>query len=164
MPARRADTGRLRAGRISRGRVGIGELDNGERISAAAVCRLACDARVLPVVLGGAGQVLDAGRSRRLASGALRRALAVRDRGCAFPGCDRPARWCDAHHLRAWSAGGRTDLDNLVLLCRHHHGTVHDPAAGWLVRLGPDRLPEFVPPPWTDPSRRPRRNTFHPRT
>ena len=139
-------------------------IDDGERISAATARRLACDARILPVVLGGDGQVLDLGRSRRLAHGALRRALNVRDRGCAFPDCDRPPRWCDAHHLRPWSEGGSTKLDNLVLLCRHHHRIVHDPQRGWRVRLADDRLPEFVPPPWTDPRQQPRRNLYHPRT
>jgi hypothetical protein len=141
-----------------------GVLPDGERISAAAARRLACDARILPLVLGGASQVLDAGRSRRLVHGPLRRALTVRDGGCAFPGCDRPARWCDAHHLRSWSGGGRTDLDNLVLLCRHHHRLLHAPAGGWRAKLGTDRLPVFVPPPWIDPQQRPRRNLYHPRT
>lgn len=140
-----------------------GVLDNGERVSPDSARRLACDARILPLVLGGAGQVLDAGRSRRLATGALRRALVARDGGCAFPDCDRPARWCDAHHLRPWSRNGRTSLDNLVLLCRHHHRTVHDPALGWRVVPAADGLPNFIPPPWTDPERRPRRNLYHPR-
>ena len=144
--------------------LGTAVTDTGERVSAETARRLACDARILPVVLGGAGQVLDAGRSRRLATGALRRALVARDRGCAFPGCDRPARWCDAHHLRSWADGGATSLDNLVLLCRYHHGLIHDPASGWSARLGSDGLPEFVPPPWTDPAQRPRRNLYHPRT
>ena len=139
-------------------------VDSGERFSARSVRRLACDARILPIVLGGEGQVLDVGRSRRLAHGALRRALIARDRGCAFPDCDRPPRWCDAHHLRPWSDGGPTSLDNLVLLCRHHHRILHDSAWGWSVRLADDRLPEFVPPPWTDPNQRPRRNLYHPRT
>ena len=143
--------------------LGAGTLDNGNRVSATTARRLACDARILPVVLGGAGQVLDAGRTRRLATGAVRRALVARDRGCAFPGCDRPARWCDAHHVHPWSAGGRTSLDNLVLLCRHHHTVLHDETAGWRVRLGRDNLPDFIPPPWTDPLQRPRRNAFHPR-
>ena len=141
--------------------LGTATTDNGERMSAATARRLACDARILPIVLGGAGQVLDAGRSRRLATGALRQALVARDRGCAFPGCDRPPRWCDAHHLRPWSEGGPTRLDNLVLLCRHHHRTLHDPTTGWSARLGRDSLPEFVPPPWTDPAQRPRRNDYH---
>ena len=141
-----------------------GHLPDGERVTAATTRRVACDARVLPFVLGGASQILDAGRSRRLAHGALRRALNLRDGGCAFPGCDRPARWCDAHHLQAWSDGGPTDLDNLVLLCRHHHRLLHDPAGGWQVNLGADRLPNFVPPAWTDREQRPRRNLYHPRT
>jgi hypothetical protein len=144
--------------------LGTGLLPDGQRITAASARRLACDARIVPMVLGGASQVLDAGRGRRLANGVLRRALAVRDGGCAFPACDRPARWCDAHHLRPWSDGGPTDLDNLVLLCRHHHRQMHDPAAGWQATLGADRLPGFTPPPWTDPERRPRRNLYHPRT
>lgn len=77
---------------------------------------------------------------------------------------NEPLDWCDAHHLRSWSAGGATRLGNLVLLCRHHHRTIHDTRSGWTVRLGPDRLPEFVPPPWTDPDQHPRRNRYHPRT
>jgi hypothetical protein len=138
-------------------------VDNGDRISASSARRLACDARILPVVLGGDSQVLDVGRSRRVAHGALRRALVARDRGCAFPDCDRPPRWCDAHHLKPWSRGGPTDLDNLVLLCRHHHRVLHDPAGGWRARLAADRLPEFIPPRWIDLEQRPRRNCFHPR-
>ena len=137
-------------------------LDNGERLSPAAARRLACDAQVLQVVLGGAGQVLDAGRSRRLATGSLRRALAVRDRGCAFPTCDRPPRWCDAHHVRSWVDGGATELGNLVLLCRQHHRMIH--GDGWQVRLAEDELPEFVPPRWVDELQRPRRNLYHRRT
>jgi len=144
--------------------LGTASTDTGQRLSATSVRQLACDARILPVVLGGAGQILDTGRARRLATGPLRRALHIRDRGCAFPDCDRPPRWCDAHHLVPWSDGGATDLDNLVLLCRHHHRTIHDPRSGWIVRLGSGRLPEFLPPPWSVPSQRPRRNLYHPRT
>jgi hypothetical protein len=77
--------------------LGTAVTDTGERLSAATVRRLACDARILPVVLGGAGQILEVGRARRLATGPLRRALHIRDRGCAFPDCDRPPRWTDAH-------------------------------------------------------------------
>ncbi len=139
-------------------------LDNGQRLSAQAARRLACDAHVLPLILGGASQVLDAGRSRRLATGPLRRALVARDRGCAFPDCDYPPRWCDAHHLRHWSTGGRTHLNNLVLLCRRHHRLMHESDTGWRVEMGTDQLPDFIPPPWTDPARRPRRNLYHPRT
>jgi hypothetical protein len=135
--------------------------DTGQRLSAATVRQMACDARIMPVVLGGAGQILDVGRARRLATGALRRALHIRDRGCAFPDCDRPPRWTDAHHITAWGDGGPTNLDNLVLLCRHHHRLVHLPGAAWQIRLGADRQPDFIPPPDVDPDQRPRRNLFH---
>jgi hypothetical protein len=143
--------------------LGTARTDTGQRLSAATVRRLACDARILPVVLGGNSQVLDTGRARRLATGALRRALHVRDQGCAFPDCDLPPRWTDAHHITAWNDGGETSLDNLVLLCRHHHRLVHEPGAGWQIRLGADRRPDFIPPPLVDPGQRPRRNLCHQR-
>jgi len=137
-------------------------LDTGESLSAAAARRVACDAQLLPIVLGGPGQVLDVGRTRRLATGALRRALIARDEGCAFPSCDRPPRWCSAHHMRHWADGGATDQDNLVLLCSEHHRLIHE--GDWQVRLGPDKQPEFIPPAYIDATRRPRRNIFHRRT
>jgi hypothetical protein len=135
--------------------------DTGQQLSAATARRLACDARILPVVLGGASQILDAGRTRRLATGSLRRALHIRDRGCAFPDCDRPPRWTDAHHITAWTDGGPTTLDNLVLLCRFHHRHIHHPGAGWQIRLAADRHPDFIPPPHLDRNQRPRRNLCH---
>ncbi|MFF0368977.1 MULTISPECIES: HNH endonuclease signature motif containing protein [unclassified Micromonospora] len=98
-----------------------GALDIGLQLTPDTVRRLACDAAILPAVLGGAGQVLDVGRQRRLVTGPLRRALVLRDGGCAFPGCDRPPRWCAAHHIDHWADGGPTSLDNAVLLCGHHH-------------------------------------------
>ncbi|WFF03995.1 HNH endonuclease signature motif containing protein [Micromonospora sp. WMMD964] len=141
--------------------VGTGALDSGLQLSAEAVRRLACDARILPAVLDGSGQVLDVGRQRRLISGPLRRALVLRDRGCAFPGCDRPPRWCDGHHIRHWADGGDTSLGNAVLLCGHHHRHLHQ--GDWTVRLSGDGHPEFVPPAWLDPEQLPRRNNYHPR-
>ena len=77
----------------------IGRLDNGQRVTPATLRRMACDAEVIPVVLGGAGQVLDVGRAHRLFTPAIRKALVARDVGCAFPACDRPASWCDGHHV-----------------------------------------------------------------
>ncbi|MGW4679989.1 DUF222 domain-containing protein [Micromonospora taraxaci] len=139
-----------------------GTLDTGPRITPETVRRLACDAAILPAVLGGSGQTLDVGRQRRLITGPLRRALVLRDRGCAFPGCDRPPRWCDAHHIRHWVDGGGTSLANSVLLCAHHHRHVH--RGEWAVRLGGDGHPEFVPPAWLDPDQLPRRNEYHRRT
>ncbi|WCN83009.1 HNH endonuclease signature motif containing protein [Micromonospora sp. LH3U1] len=142
--------------------LGAGTLDVGLRLTPDTVRRLACDAAILPAVLGGAGQVLDVGRQRRLVSGPLRRALVLRDGGCAFPGCDRPPRWCAAHHLRHWADGGPTSLDNAVLLCGHHHRHIHQ--TEWAVQLGHDGHPEFVPPAWLDPDQLPRRNHYHRRT
>ena len=136
-----------------------GALDTGLQLTPEAVRRLACDAAILPAVLGGAGQPLDVGRQRRLISGPLRRALVLRDRGCAFPGCDRPPRWCDGHHIRHWADGGTTSLDNAVLLCGHHHRHLHH--GDWAVRLGGDGHPEFIPPAWLDPEQLPRRNHYH---
>jgi hypothetical protein len=142
--------------------LGVGRLDSGDRVSPATVRRLACDAQIMPVVLDGGNQVLDAGRSRRLATGPLRRALVVRDRGCSFPACDQPPRWCDGHHVRPWSSGGPTRLDNLVLLCRHHHRLIHE--SDWTVRIAADGLPEFLPPAVPGEPRDPRRNRYHRRT
>ncbi len=142
--------------------LGAGALDIGLELTPETVRKLACDAALLPVVLGGAGQVLDVGRQRRLVTGALRRALVLRDGGCAFPGCDRPPRWCAAHHIRHWADGGSTSLDNAVLLCGHHHRHIH--LANWAVQLGGDGHPEFVPPAWLDPAQIPRRNHYHRRT
>ncbi|WP_327040938.1 HNH endonuclease [Micromonospora ureilytica] len=139
-----------------------GALDIGLELTPETVRRLACDATILPTVLGGTGQVLDVGRQRRLITGPLRRALVLRDRGCAFPGCDRPPRWCDAHHLHHWADGGTTSLNNAVLLCGHHHRHVHQ--TDWVVRLGDDGHPEFIPPAWLDPEQLPRRNHYHRRT
>jgi len=142
--------------------LGRGLLDTGERITPATARQLACDAQILPVLLGGAGQPLDVGRTRRLFTGPIRRALVARDQGCAFPDCERPARWCEAHHVVPWLHGGATSLSNAVLLCRRHHRLIHRGA--WTVRLGADELPEFIPPAHVDPDRLPRRNRYHRRT
>ncbi|MET7375472.1 HNH endonuclease signature motif containing protein [Micromonospora arida] len=139
-----------------------GTLDTGPLVTPETVRRLACDATILPAVLGGSGQALDVGRQRRLVTGPLRRALVLRDRGCTFPGCDRPPRWCDAHHIRHWVDGGSTSLANSVLLCAHHHRHVH--RGDWTARLSGDGHPEFVPPAWLDPDQIPRRNQYHRRT
>jgi hypothetical protein len=96
-----------------------------QTLTAADIRRLACDAGIIPVVLGSRGEVLDVGRRRRTVPTGIRRALIVRDKGCAFPQCDRPPDWTDAHHIIEWSDGGSTSLDNLVLLCGHHHDTIH---------------------------------------
>ncbi|QIK75825.1 HNH endonuclease signature motif containing protein [Nocardioides piscis] len=105
-------------------------------LSAAEARRLACAAKIIPVVLGGASEVLDLGRARRLFTAAQRKALLLRDRTCRAAGCDIPGTWAEAHHWTPWSAGGATDLENGVLLCSHHHHRVHDPA--WVTQRMPD--------------------------
>ena len=100
-------------------------------LTAEAVARLACDAHVARVLLGSDSVPLDLGRSRRLFSAGQRRALAIRDGGCRFPGCSRPARYTDAHHRVSWLRGGVTDVVNGLLLCRHHHRLVHE--GGWTI-------------------------------
>ena len=101
-------------------------LDTGAHVSAGEARRLACSAGIIPVVLGGASQVLDLGRERRLHSAAQRRALSVTHETCAAEGCERPFAWCDIHHPHAWSDGGATDLDNGLPLCGFHHRRAHD--------------------------------------
>jgi hypothetical protein len=85
----------------------------------------ACDADAYRVVLGAKGEVLDVGRQTNRWPVAIRRAITVRDRGCIFPGCDRPLSWTDIHHCTPWSDGGSTSVDNGTLLCRRHHSFVH---------------------------------------
>ena len=141
-----------------RKQLGAAELGWGGPVTAASARRIACDAQLIPVLLGGAGQPLDVGRASHTIPTGIRRALVARDRGCAFPGCDRPAAWCDGHHIQHWADGGPTALANLVLLCGHHHRTIHH--HGWQVRLD-HGLPVFLPPPWIDPTQTPRRNRLH---
>ncbi|MDX3189955.1 DUF222 domain-containing protein [Streptomyces sp. MN03-5084-2B] len=140
---------------------GVGKATLGDTgtISAAEARVHACDAMIIPAVLGGKSEPLNLGRLRRLISAGLRRALFLRDRGCAFPGCHRPPRHCQDHHIRHWADGGPTDLSNLVLMCAHHHRLLH--RSGWEVRIATDGLPEFLPPTFIDRRRKPRRNNLH---
>ena len=137
---------------------GLGEavLDTGGRISARQARRLACNASLLPMVLGGDSVLVDQGRSRRLFDRHQRVALTVRDRGCIWPGCDRPPAWTEAHHIVAWSSGGATDLANGCLLCSFHHHLLHK--GEWAIRMAADGIPEVLPPPRIDPRRTPIRH------
>ncbi|MDN5776493.1 MAG: HNH endonuclease [Humibacillus sp.] len=105
---------------------GGGSCLSGDVLSAAMVRRLACDAAIIPVILGSDSQPLDVGREERLVTRAMRTALWLRDKGCSFPGCSTPAQWTDAHHVKHWLHGGTTCLGNLALLCRRHHVYVHE--------------------------------------
>lgn len=107
--------------------VGAGTLDTGHRLSAGHVRRLACQAGVIPAVLGTASEVLDLGRTARFHTRAHRIVLGIRDKTCTAVGCDRPAGWCHAHHDLPWSAGGGTSVSNGRLLCPRHHTLAHHP-------------------------------------
>jgi hypothetical protein len=100
---------------------------DGEQITAAEARRVACNADLIPVVLGTGSEILDFGRTTRLAHPVQHRALRLRDKCCQAEDCDAPAAWTEAHHLKPWSQGGRTDLANMVLLCPSDHRRIHDP-------------------------------------
>ncbi len=120
------------------------------------------DPDLQPLITDPTGRhTLGVGRTQRLAPPPLRQALALRDQGCAFPGCDEPPHLCDAHHIQPWWAGGRTELTNLALLCHQHHALVEpgrEPRDQWHLRMGDDGIPEVVPPIRVDPRQRPVRH------
>ncbi len=95
-------------------------------------------------------------KSRQLTVRYRRIALAVRDRGCVFAVCERPAAWSEAHHIIAWHDGGPTDIDQGCLLCSFHHHLVHQ--GQWAVVMAPDGTPEIIPPARIDPERAPIRH------
>ncbi|TWP34240.1 HNH endonuclease signature motif containing protein, partial [Leekyejoonella antrihumi] len=126
----------------------------GQIIDAGTARALACSARLVPMVIGTQSQPLDIGRATRCFHPATRQAIVKRDRGCTFPGCDRPAPWCEAHHAVPWWVNGRSDLANGTLLCSRHHHLVH--AKGYLPWIGdtevvwdlvPGRMPTQPLPP-----------------
>jgi hypothetical protein len=145
------------AGRATR-RPGCGTLGTGVAITAEAVRRIACDAAIIPIVLGSQSEPLDIGRATRTIPTGIRRAVAARDIGCIHPGCSAPAAWCQTHHVQHWADGGPTALHNLVLLCHRHHWIVHHER--WHIEFR-DGIPYIIPPPVVDPRQRPRRNTMH---
>jgi hypothetical protein len=121
-----------------------GELDFSPPIAGATVQRLACDAAITRVLLDADSAVIDVGRSRRVVGGSTRRALNVRDRGCRWPGCDRPVSWTSAHHVVHWAHGGATDMANLVLICHRHHWMLHE--GGWQLVRADGAEVRVVPP------------------
>ena len=121
-----------------------GEMEFSFPLSSAAVQRLACDCSVTRVLLDQESLVIDVGRAKARLHGSLRKALNLRDRHCQWPGCERPASYCDGHHLVHWAHGGPTDLDNLVLLCKRHHRMVHE--GGWrLIKTDDDPIIVIAP-------------------
>ncbi|HEX3811238.1 MAG TPA: DUF222 domain-containing protein [Mycobacteriales bacterium] len=137
---------------------GHATLNTGAPISLATARRIACDASVIPIVLGSDSEPLDVGRASRTIPLGIRRAVVARDIGCVHLGCDAPAPRCEVHHVRHWANGGPTALNNLVLLCPRHHWTVHHDDWQIVFQKG---IPYVIPPPLLDPEQRPRRNTMH---
>jgi len=131
--------------------LGLAECDaTGAQLTVGALRRMGAEAEVIPAVLAGRSLPLDLGRGERLFSRAQKLALAARDGGCAW--CGAPAAWCDAHHIVPWLQGGRSDLENGVLLCRSCHTGIHD--TGWEIATRKGEV-WFVPPPDVDAKRRP---------
>ena len=99
----------------------------GPNLSATDARRLACTAQIIPAGLGNQGEILDLGRADRLYRPAQRRAMRLRDKRCRVTGCTCPATWCEAHHLKRWTDGGLTNIDDGILVCPFHHHRLHDP-------------------------------------
>ncbi len=124
--------------------MGVATTEDGIEVPPSAVRRLCCDADVIPAVLGSDSAVLDVGRSSRLVTAPIWKALVARDRQCRFPECRRPPLMCHAHHVQHWLDGGPTSLDNLLLLCGHHHRLVH--AGPWRIEWSPTGEASFTAP------------------
>jgi hypothetical protein len=118
--------------------------------------QLACDCLLTAIVMDENGNPLNLARTARTVTAKQKRALTARDHGCAFPGCGKPAAWTEGHHIRHWTDGGPTDMNNLVLLCGFHHRLLHH--SDWEVFIGTDQHPWFVPPATVDPYRQPRQS------
>ncbi|WP_344231683.1 HNH endonuclease signature motif containing protein [Kribbella hippodromi] len=135
-----------------------GALVFGERLSAATVRRLACDADVLPLVLGSKSQPLDVGTTQRLVTRPIRRALNARDKGCVI--CNAPPIMCEAHHIIHWADGGITAISNLALLCKRHHLDLH--SGHWQIRIL-NGVVQVTHPTWSTPTHIPP-TKYHPPT
>ena len=117
---------------------------SGLPISSKTVERLACDASITRILLSSESVVIDVGRAKRTISGPARKAINARDRGCTWPGCERPASWTSGHHLKHWLHGGDNQPPNLTLLCYRHHYLVHE--GGWQIVRGDDGRMLTIPP------------------
>jgi hypothetical protein len=123
----------------------FGKVPDGIAVSARWLRMLACDAEILPAVLGSDGAILDLGTGTRLFTSNQRHAIGERDgHHCHFPDCQAPEKWCHAHHITQWADGGPTDVGNGALLCPAHHDLIHHD--NWQVRMGNHGHPEYIPP------------------
>lgn len=115
----------------------VGSLDAGRFLSIETARAMTCNGSVTPVVVDEHGNPVAVGRRQRLFSPAQVQAVIVRDVGCTFPGCTRPADWTDAHHLIHWADGGPSTIENAALLCTMHHTTVHRRRLAGRIQTGP---------------------------
>ncbi|HET6627401.1 MAG TPA: DUF222 domain-containing protein [Nocardioidaceae bacterium] len=122
--------------------LGVAGVDTGIRISAGEARRLACQAGIIPMVLGGNSMPLDLGHEQRLFDKYQKIALDHQHHGCAAANCDRPPAWVEYHHPHAWKAGGRTDLANGLPLCPPHHHMADHPDS-WNLKHLPDGSVRF---------------------
>ena len=135
-------------------RIGTATTHHGGRLSVDEALRITADGALIPVVLGGTGEIIHFGRARRLASRGQRRALFARDRGCTFQAARSAAAQSELHHTTEWIKGGRTDLGSLAVVCGYHNNEA--PRQGWqTVMIG--GIPHWKPPSWHDPQQLPRR-------
>ena len=126
-------------------------------VPASTVDTLLCYSDVITTLFGNEGQVLQHGKTRRLFTPAQNRALAARDGGCVWPGCDAPPSWCESHHVEGWQStehlAGRTDIDNGALLCHFHHSNIHKTPWKLVICHG---TPHLIPPGYIDWTQTPR--------
>ena len=134
----------------------VGQIAGGDRIGFSEFAQLAREAELVPVWASSTRGIVAYGRDRRIATSGQTNALIARDAGCSFPGCMAPPDWCQRHHVTPWWDGGMTNLDNLTLVCGHHHREFE--RSGWSVQIV-DGLPWWSPPAWQDPDRTPLLNT-----
>jgi hypothetical protein len=134
---------------------GLASTSYRQKLSVDQALRIADQAAIAWIVHNSRGGILNYGTTRRVATDKQTLALIARDKGCSFPGCDDPPEWTEKHHITPWRQGGHTDLDNLCLLCDHHHDRID--TGGWQISMR-DGLPWFTPPTWIDPDQRPQRN------
>lgn len=135
-----------------------GFTSHGFKLGPTELRQLLADARIIPMVLGGKGELLDIGRSQRKHPSYMRLGIAVRDRGCLVPGCTMDPERCNIHHIKFWSEGGVTAVCWSAMLCDVHHHDVH---AGLIKVIPDDGVPKVILPSFMDPTQTPVRNTYH---
>ncbi len=136
-------------------RQGLATTSSGQLLTIPDALNLADETTLHLLTTTETGAILNHHRTKRIATRAQTIALTARDKGCSFPGCDQPPEHCQRHHITPWADGGTTNLDNLTLLCGHHHRQFQ--TTGWTCHTS-NGTPWWTPPPWIDPTRTPQQN------